>query len=319
MQYDPDPKLPLLLGYALIAPRIKVMYVPTTKVACSTLKLLISQIEGTYNEQAAREIITPNISQEQTIHNYRVHGLRRMFDLTPKEQWEVIQSPEWLRVAALRDPLKRAYSSWENRAFLRAPGTPKPILDACSDVLVDGSIDVAATFKKFARAIHADRDAFAIDDHFRPQFNTLYSNQLEYQEFIRIDQHGEMQRLADVLNARGGTNISLQRLNSGLGIKTEQVFDRETADLLEQTYHEDYEWFHFERHNYAASTATFVLDPLQQSFLLNLRQTTERLTKLSNAAFMRVGFRYGMKQVLRSLKLRVTRPSRRHDPKLLQW
>jgi hypothetical protein len=319
VQYDPDPKLPLLLGYALIAPRIKVMYVPTTKVACSTLKLLISQIEGTYNEQAAREIITPNISQEQTIHNYRVHGLRRMFDLTPKEQWEVIQSPEWLRVAALRDPLKRAYSSWENRAFLRAPGTPKPILDACSDVLVDGSIDVAATFKKFARAIHADRDAFAIDDHFRPQFNTLYSNQLEYQELIRIDQHGEMQRLADVLNARGRTNISLQRLNSGLGIKTEQVYDRETADLVEQTYHEDYEWFHFERHSYAASTASFVLDPLQQAFLVNLRQTTERLQTLSNAAFNRVGFRYGMKQVLRSLKLRVTRPSRRHDPKLLQW
>ena len=308
-----------MIGYALIAPRIKVMYVPTTKVACSTLKLLISQIEGTYNEQAAREIITPNISQEQTIHNYRVHGLRRMFDLTPKEQWEVIKSPEWLRVAALRDPLKRAYSSWENRAFLRAPGTPRSIIDACSDVLVDGRVDVAATFKKFARAIHADRDAFAIDDHFRPQFNTLYSNQLEYQELIRIDQHGEMQRLADVLNARGGTNVSLQRLNSGLGIKPEQVYDRETADLIEQTYHEDYEWFHFERHNYAASTATFVLDPLQQAILVNLRQTTERLQTLSNAAFTRVGFRYGMKQVLRSLKLRVTRPSRRHDAKLLQW
>jgi hypothetical protein len=319
VQYDPHPQLPLMIGYALIAPRIKVMYVPTTKVACSTLKLLVAQIEGTYNEQAAREIISPNISQEQTIHNYRVHGLRRMFDLTPQEQWEVIQSPEWLRVAALRDPLKRAYSSWENRAFLRAPGTPQSILEACSDVLVDGRVDVAATFKKFARAIHADRDAFAIDDHFRPQFNTLYSNQLEYQELIRIDQHGEMQRLADVLNARGGTNVSLQRLNSGLGIKVDQVFDRETADLLEQTYHEDYEWFHFERHNYAASTATFVLDPLQQAFLTNLRQTTERLQTLSNAAFTRVGFRYGMKQVMRSLKLRFTRPSRRHDPKLLQW
>jgi len=108
-------------------------------------------------------------------------------------------------------------------------------------------------------------------------------------------------------------------LNSGLGIKPEQVYDRETADLIEQTYHEDYEWFHFERHSYAAATATFVLDPLQQAFLNNLRETTQRLQILSNAAFKRVGFRYGARQVLRSLKLRVTRPSRRHDPKLLQW
>jgi hypothetical protein len=61
VQYDPHPQLPLMIGYALIAPRIKVMYVPTTKVACSTLKLLVAQIEGTYNKQAAREIISPNI------------------------------------------------------------------------------------------------------------------------------------------------------------------------------------------------------------------------------------------------------------------
>ena len=309
-----------MIGYALIAPRIKVMYVPTTKVACSTLKLLVSQIEGSYHEAASRQIITPNISQEQTIHNYRVHGLKRMFELSPKQQWEVIQSPEWLRVAALRDPLKRAYSSWENRAFLRAPGTPQHILDACTDVLVDGRVDVAATFAKFARAINADRDSFALaDDHFRPQFNTLYSNQLEYHEMIRIDQHGEMQRLADVLNARGGTNISLQRLNSGLGIKPDQVYTKEIADLMEQTYREDFEWFHFPRHNYSTSTASLVLDPLQQAFLFNLRDTTKRVQVLSHAAYRRVGLRYGLRQVRKSLWLRFTRPSKRHDPKLLQW
>jgi hypothetical protein len=320
VQYQPDPKLPLLIGYALIAPRIKVMYVPTTKVACSTLKLLVSQIEGTYNEAAAREIITPNISQEQTIHNYRVHGLKRMFELSPKQQWEAIQSPEWLRVAALRDPLKRAYSSWENRAFLRAPGTPQRILDACSDVLVDGRVDVAATFAKFAHAISADRDQFAlVDDHFRPQFNTLYSNQLEYHEMIRIDQHGEMQRLADLLNARGGTRIPMQRLNSGLGIKPDQVYTKETADLVEQAYREDFEWFDFARHSYTNTQSSLVLDPLQQAFLSNLRDTTKRVQTLSNAAFQRVGFRYGVRQVRKSLWLRLTRPSKRHDPKLLQW
>jgi hypothetical protein len=174
VQYQSDPNLPRLIGYALIAPRIKVMYVPTPKVAYSSLKLLIAQIEGSYNEAATREIITPNISQEQTIHNYRVHGLKRMRELSPEKQWEVIQSPDWLRIAALRDPLKRTYSSWENRVFLRAPGTPQQILDVCSDVLIDGRVDVAATFAKFARAISADRDAFAlVDDHFRPQFNVV--------------------------------------------------------------------------------------------------------------------------------------------------
>ena len=71
MELMPHPTLPDMIAFGLVAPRIKVLYVPTTKVACSTLKLLISQAEGSYNAQAAQEIITPNISQEQTIRNPR--------------------------------------------------------------------------------------------------------------------------------------------------------------------------------------------------------------------------------------------------------
>jgi hypothetical protein len=319
MDLVPHPTLPDLIAYGLVAPRIKVLYVPTTKVACSTLKLLISQAEGSYNAEAAQKIITPNISQEQTIHNYRVHGLTRLFDLPRKKQWEVIESSEWMRVAALRDPIKRAYSSWENRVFLHAPGTPQSIIDMCGDVIVDGYVDVAATFKKFARAINNNRDAFAIDDHFRPQFNTLYANQLEYHHRIYIDRPGEMQKLADAINARAGTNFKLQRLNSGLGIKSDQIFDKETADLIASTYHEDYEWFGFERHSFTAASTSLVLNPIQQALLNNLRETTERLSILSRAAFHRVGFRYGLSQIRKSLWIRITNPKGKGDTHLLQW
>jgi hypothetical protein len=224
-----------------------------------------------------------------------------------------------MRVAALRDPIKRAYSSWENRVFLHAPGTPQSILDMCSDVMVDGHVDVAATFKKFARAIHNDRVAFAIDDHFRPQFNTLYANQLEYHHRIYIDRPGEMQKLTDAINERAGTDIKLQRLNSGLGIKADQIFDKETADLIADTYHEDYEWFGFERHNFTAPTTSLVFNPIQQALLNNLRETTERLTIVSRAAFHRVGFRYGLSQMRKSLWIRITNPKGKGDTRLLQW
>jgi hypothetical protein len=88
---------------------------------------------------------------------------------------------------------------------------------------------------------------------------------------------------------------------------------------MEQTYREDYEWFDFARHSYANTQSSLVLDPLQQAFLSNLRDTTKRVQVLSHAAFRRVGLRYGLRQVRKSLWLRLTRPSKRHDPKLLQW
>jgi hypothetical protein len=316
---DPQSNLPELLGYGLVAPRIKVLYVPTTKVACSTLKLLISQIEGSYNEAASRAIISPNISQEQTVHNYHVHGMQRFFDLTAKRQWEILQSPEWLRVGTLRDPLARLYSSWENRVLLRAPGTPEVIFERCPDVLVDGRIDVAATFQYFVRQFHADPHAFMIDDHFRPQYNTLYSNQLEYHHLVRVDVPGQLLALADTLNSRAGTSVGLQRLNSGLGIKPFQVYDKETADLATEIYERDYEWYGFTPHAFAAATPHLVLDALQQALLGNLRDTTERLIFLSRAAFGRVGFRYGMSQIFKSTKYRLRYGRRTDEQKLLQW
>lgn len=314
-----QPNLPELLGYALVAPRIKVLYVPTTKVACSTLKLLVSQIEGSYNEEATRIVITPNISQEQTVHSYLVHGLTRFLDLKPKQQWEIINSPEWLRVGTLRDPLARAYSSWENRVLLRAPGTPEEIFKRCPDVLVEGHFDITASFKRFARELNADLETFITDDHFRPQFNTLYSDQVEYHHLVRVDVPGELQQLADVLNRRGGTNVPLARLNSGIGIKPPQVYDAETAKLVAEVYERDFEWYGFERKEYPASIPPLVLDPLQQSLLVNLRDTTERMVMISRSAFNRVGFRYGLGQVVKSIGFRLRFRGKKYDRKLLQW
>ncbi|MEK7292362.1 MAG: sulfotransferase family 2 domain-containing protein [Actinomycetota bacterium] len=316
---NPLPQLPQLIGYALVAPKLKVMYVPTTKVACSSIKLLLSLSEGSYNEAATKIVITPNISQEQTIHNYRVHGLTRFFDLSVKEQWHIITSPDWIRIATLRDPLSRAYSSWENRVFLRSPGTPPVIIERSPDILVDGRIDIAASFKNFAVQFAKDNPSFMIDDHFRPQFNTLYRDQLDYTHVICVDQHGEMDRLAQILNERSGKNLKPERLNSGLGIKPIQVYDKDTADIVAGIYAEDYRWFEFESHQFDQATVSLPLDPLQTALLRNLRETTERITYMSRSAFGRVGFRYGLTQLRKSLWIRITNPKAKGDTRLLQW
>lgn len=319
MAHNRQPNLPDLLNYALVAPRTKVLYVPVTKVACSTLKLFLAQVEGCWNEDATRRVISANVSQEQTIHNYLVHGLQRFHALPRRRQWEIIDSPEWMRVAALRDPLRRAYSSWENRVLLRAPGTDPDVVARCPDVLVDGRLDVPATFARFAAALRAEPEVFMRDDHFRPQYNTLYSDQVDYDAIARLDQPGDLQRLADAINNRAGTSVVLQRLNSGIGISPEQVYDAAAAAVIEEVYERDYAWFSFERHPHPERVESFVLDPLQQSMLRDLRAANERISALSTAAFGRVGFRYGAGQMVKSVLWRVSPRRRRLDPRLAQW
>ena len=319
MAHNRQSHLPDLLNFALVAPRIKVMYVPVTKVACSTLKLFLAQVEGSWNEDATRRVISPNVSQDQTIHNYRVHGLQRFHTLSRRRQWEIIDSPEWMRVAALRDPLRRAYSSWENRVLLRAPGTDPEVLARCPDVIVDGRLDLPATFACFAEALRADPDLFMRDDHFRAQFNTLYVDQVDYDLVARLDQPGALQTLADALNARAGTSVALQRLNSGIGIRPEQVYRGATARTVEEVYERDYAWFGFARHDHPATVPPLVLGPLEHALLRDLRGSTERISVLSAAAFNRVGFRYGARQMVQSLVWRMSLRNRRIDPHIVQW
>lgn len=49
-----------------------------------------------------------HVSRAQTIHHPAVHGLARFADLPEREQREILSSPEWIRIASVRDPVSRA-------------------------------------------------------------------------------------------------------------------------------------------------------------------------------------------------------------------
>jgi hypothetical protein len=91
------------------------------------------------------------------------------------------------------------------------------------------------------------------------------------------------------------------------------------ATVIEGVYERDYAWLAFERHDHPERVPALVLDPLQQALLRDLRAATERISALSTAAFGRVGFRYGVGQMLKSVWWRLSPRRRRLDPRLAQW
>ncbi|MEY4600335.1 MAG: Sulfotransferase family, partial [Actinomycetota bacterium] len=106
----------------LVAPRLKVLYTPTTKVACTTIKWMLAEAEGSLNLDVIPRLLAANLHRSQTIHNRHVSGLQKLNELPEHQIEEILSSSDWVRLAALRDPIARSYSSWENRIFMRAPG-----------------------------------------------------------------------------------------------------------------------------------------------------------------------------------------------------
>ena len=306
-------------GFLLVAPKLKIMYCPTTKVACSSIKTLLAKASGTYNQARLYQLIAPHIARSQTIHDINISGLTKLVDMSASEIDEILNSPEWLRVYATRDPLARAYSAWENRIFSRAPGTPEKVNELCQDQMIDGRINVTASFEHFAKMISVHTDEFMSDHHFLPQSHIVQSDKFNYNMVARVEQPVEMQRLVDEINRRAGTSLTLERHNSGFGIKLDQVCDQHTANRLQAVYEMDYQTFGFATRAFPASIEPLVLTATETAMLRSLRASIERLRSISRIARSLTGFRFGSRQIYKSILRKLSRGKKYSDPQNLFW
>jgi hypothetical protein len=315
--FPSDKSLLAIGGLTLVAPSLKIMYTPTPKVACSTIKLMLATAEGTHRTDLIDNITNPSVSRPQTIHDPVINGLPRLVELSKREIDNIFASPDWLRVAALRDPVARSYSAWENRIFRRAPGETAKAIELSRDVLVDRRIDMAGSFALFAKMLGEHTDAFTIDQHFLPQAHIVRTDVINYDMLIRVDKKGDMDRLAQVISERSGKNITSSRLNEGMKVDLSRICDQHTANRLMATYHMDYEAFGFERREYAPTVEPYLLSDTETQLVHQLRGVMERLLSVSQAASKQAGARYGFRQIRKAVQRRASGGKQHADYRVL--
>jgi hypothetical protein len=303
---------------ALVAPRSKVVYVATPKAACTTIKKMLADAEGTHRPEMADRLAIMHVSRAQTIHHPAVHGLQRLVDLPEREQREILASPEWVHIAGLRDPVSRAYSAWENRIFMRAHRRSPALIRLAHDVLLDGRVDLVASFARFAVVLGENADPFMADHHFLPQSHVVRSDLHRIDKLVHVDRPGEMDALAELISHRSGQLVVAQRLNEGLGLPLRRVCDQHSANRLMATYHADYDAFGFDRRTFEQHLEPLLLGDIEQRILTAYRNAMERGVSAARESQRRVGARYGVKQVRRALQRLVRGQRGRPDPREIQ-
>ena len=310
--------LQVVANLALVARETKVLYLPTPKAACTTIKLMLATAEGSHRPEIADRLAVMHVSRAQTIHHPDVHGLLRLSDLSASERKNVLSSPDWLRVASVRDPVSRAYSAWENRIFMRAHRRTKEVIELAHDVHVDGKLDLAASFAHFAKVLGEHADVFMTDHHFQPQVRLVCPDAVDYGRLVRVDQPGEIDALAGLLSERSGKAITATRLNEGLGVKVERVCDVHTANRLMATYAMDYETFGFARRNWPANVEPYPLGDVEMRLVSQYRDLFARSISVAQESQRRVGARYGFGQMRRDVWRLVRGEHGPRDPREVQ-
>ena len=292
-------------GHVLAARNARVLYVPSTKVASSTMRLLLAQANGTFRPDMVPHVDGPTISVEQTVHNMAVNGLVHMELLSKADQLEMKKSPDWWRVAALRNPYARIYSAWENRILLRAPSPVLPeAWELCGDVERDGCIDIGATFRRFIEVLATRPEVFGPDSHFKSQSMHFDLTPIDLTHLVRLDQPGELGRFANDLGERVGKKLAPTRLNEGLGLTYRDVVDADTGTLIERVFGDDFNRFGFARESFPEMCETVVASPRESQAIRYSRSVTLRLEQLSKLARYRTTGRHLVAQSLRNLHLR---------------
>jgi len=300
MARTPSPK-----GHVLAARNARVLYVPSTKAASSTMRLLLAEANGTFHPERIPYLDGPTVSVEQSVHNMAINGLVHMELLTAAEQTEMKTSKDWWRVAAVRNPYARLYSAWENRILFRAPSQVSPdVWLACADVMSGGSIDLGASFRSFVRVLADRPEIFGRDSHFKSQALHFDLTPIDLTHLIRLDREGDLARFADDLGGRVGKSLVPKRLNEGLGITYRDVTDAATADLVRRIFADDFARFDFADEVFAAAPAPVVASPRETQAIIYARSLTVRLEQLSRLARYRTTSRHVAAQALRNLGLR---------------
>lgn len=291
-------------GHILVAEHARVLYVPTTKVASSTARLLLAEANGTYRPERLRWTDAPNVSIDQGIHNLQVSGLKYFEFFSESEREEMLTSQDWWRVGFLRDPYARLYSAWENRILLRAPNPRlNDFVDKCSDVLVDGRIDYGASFREFVHLLRTEPEIFGDDPHFKSQRLHL-GDQVAFTHLLRVDQPGLLGTFATELAKRVGIKLQPQRLNEGLGLKHLDVMDAETAKVVEQIYKDDFDAYGFDKASFPLIPPIALASVGETKAINYAREVTARLVQLSQLARYRRRTRYLVAQLLRNSGIR---------------
>ena len=295
----------LFVGHALVVPKVKVLYMPTTKAACSSLKLMFAEANETFNLDNGAWSHSPNISLSQTIHETEVSGLE-LFRYKPAAEQDIMwESADWWRVGAMRHPYARLYSTFENRILMRAPSLlDDEVWNLCADVRVDGHIDIAATFRQFVHALRGRPELFFIDDHFTGHFGPLREDHVRYTHLFRVDKPGEMDNFAAALSERAGKTIVAKRLNEGLGIRYRDVMDADTALVIEEIYADDFARYGFEKEVFPDVAPTVMASGRETRAIEYARDVTFRMRQISRLARARQGWRYGVGQVAKDMGLR---------------
>jgi hypothetical protein len=229
---------------ALHSVRHNLMYVPTPKVACTSLKWWFAMLLGIPRDKFDG-VDSGESDPELVIHDvlYRFAPQAACVDADVLAQ--SIGDDSTFRFAVVRNPYQRIFSAWQSKLLVHEPQQSKLYRDCVFfGMPMNTPADIALGFEGFLEHLAGSEPPVFGDPHWTPQVDLLRPDVVPYTYVAQIERK---ESLLAALQAHLGDDavdpFGGSRANESLLHYSPQFFTKRAEALTQQLYAADFERF----------------------------------------------------------------------------
>lgn len=295
---------------SLCAPRAKIVYVPTPKVACTTVKTALVDIEAAGFEVDRR---SGTRSSALSVHHRGTHSLGCLGDLSPGALDEAMTGVDWIRFCLTRRPYERLASAWIEKIFLGANfGLNSNQLSTSLVESIDRTAEIGGLFREFVRGLVGEFHAILDDPHFTPQSELLDTENFAYTHVVDLkglEEFAGWIRTSD--ESRSRFELGTPK-NKSMKFPLRAMYDRPTAERVEALYARDFECLGYAHETFDDKAQAFELNSNELAMVERIVELNAKSRDLDPYEWIRLsnqrtGGRYGAGEVRKALMIRLRR------------
>ncbi|KVV32788.1 hypothetical protein WK80_06510 [Burkholderia multivorans] len=229
---------------ALYSERHRLLYVPTPKVACTSLKwwfaALLDIPRHRFDHVESGES-DPELVIHDVLHRFAPESACVNIDVLA----QCITDDRTLRFAVVRNPYQRIFSAWQSKLLVHEPQQSKQYRDCpFFSMPMAAPADIALGFEAFLEHLASSTPPVFGDPHWTPQVDLLKPDVLPYSCIAQIERK---ESLLSALHVHLGTDIADpfggSRANESLLHYSPRFFTKRAEALIQQLYAADFEQF----------------------------------------------------------------------------
>ncbi len=236
------------LQRGIVIEELRLVYVPVSKAACTSLRWLLADLAGIPAERF-EDPTRFRVTKEQIIQNVRLWPPEYLVQRSdPGWLDEVAMAEDWLRFTVVRDPARRLWSAWQSKLLLRQPEFVRAFGEEPWFPGVPSSPEeVLESYERFVAALDGDESQRPNNQHWGLQTEILGESMRSLTHVGRVETLDDTLKLLGEHVASFGRDLPrIRRENTTPLPFPGGLLSGETARIIREQYAPDYRAFGYD-------------------------------------------------------------------------